>query len=44
MLRSVRKAAFNAGAGRIGNYDECSFTTEGDGTFRPGPDATPFLR
>jgi dinuclear metal center YbgI/SA1388 family protein len=38
---SVRSAAFQAGAGRIGNYDECSFTTEGQGTFRPGPKANP---
>ena len=30
----VRKAMFDAGAGRIGDYDECSYNTEGTGTFR----------
>ncbi|MEZ4739034.1 MAG: Nif3-like dinuclear metal center hexameric protein [Flavobacteriales bacterium] len=39
----VREAAFQAGAGRIGKYDECGFTTEGVGTFRPGPGTTPFM-
>lgn len=31
---SLRNALFNAGAGHIGNYDQCSFNTEGIGTFR----------
>jgi dinuclear metal center YbgI/SA1388 family protein len=39
----VRKAIFDAGAGAIGNYDECSFNTEGEGTFRAGTDANPTL-
>jgi dinuclear metal center YbgI/SA1388 family protein len=30
----VREALFNAGAGKVGNYDSCSFNTEGFGTFR----------
>jgi len=30
----VRHALFIAGAGNIGNYDECSFNAEGFGTFR----------
>jgi dinuclear metal center YbgI/SA1388 family protein len=30
----VRQALFAAGAGHIGNYDECSFNQEGFGTFR----------
>ncbi|MBX6312784.1 MAG: Nif3-like dinuclear metal center hexameric protein [Isosphaeraceae bacterium] len=29
----VLAAAFAAGAGRIGNYDECSYSSEGFGTF-----------
>lgn len=37
----VRQALFEAGSGRIGNYDECSFNTEGVGTFRALPGATP---
>jgi dinuclear metal center YbgI/SA1388 family protein len=32
----VRSALFEAGAGQIGNYDECSFNVEGTGTFRAG--------
>jgi dinuclear metal center YbgI/SA1388 family protein len=30
----LRNALFNAGAGHIGNYDQCSFNTEGVGTYR----------
>lgn len=40
---SVRVALFNAGAGHIGNYDECSFNLEGTGTFRPSAHANPFI-
>lgn len=32
---AVREALFSAGAGDIGNYDECSYTSVGEGTFRP---------
>ncbi|MFL5765458.1 MAG: Nif3-like dinuclear metal center hexameric protein [Bacteroidia bacterium] len=38
----VRTALFAAGAGQIGNYDECSFNSEGTGTFKPGSSANPF--
>jgi len=38
----VRQAMSEAGAGRIGNYVECSFQTEGTGTFKPLPGAQPF--
>lgn len=37
----VRKAMFDAGAGSIGNYDECSFNTKGIGTFRAGENSSP---
>jgi dinuclear metal center YbgI/SA1388 family protein len=40
-LDPVRIAAFAAGAGRIGNYAECAFAAEGDGTFLPGAGAHP---
>lgn len=30
----VREALFKAGAGNIGNYDNCSFATKGKGSFR----------
>jgi dinuclear metal center YbgI/SA1388 family protein len=42
-VEKVRKALFDAGCGRIGNYDECSFNAEGTGTFRGGENANPFL-
>ncbi len=32
-----------AGAGRIGNYDMCSFRTEGMGSFKPNRKAKPLL-
>lgn len=31
---TVRKALFEAGAGHIGNYDSCSFSAAGTGTYR----------
>jgi dinuclear metal center YbgI/SA1388 family protein len=39
----VRQAMFAAGAGTIGNYDECSFNSTGVGTFRPGEGADPYV-
>jgi dinuclear metal center YbgI/SA1388 family protein len=39
----VRQAICNAGAGWIGNYDECTFQVGGAGTFRPLPGTHPFL-
>ena len=41
-LEKVRSALFEAGAGVIGNYDQCGFTVTGKGSFRPGNDTTPF--
>ncbi|MBL6645413.1 MAG: Nif3-like dinuclear metal center hexameric protein [Flavobacteriales bacterium] len=40
---AVRQSMFNAGGGRIGRYDECSFSHEGQGTFRAGEGASPFV-
>jgi hypothetical protein len=40
---SIREALFAAGAGHIGNYSECSFTTVGSGTFRAELGANPVL-
>lgn len=39
----VRNALFNAGAGNIGNYDSCSYNIIGEGTYRAGENANPFL-
>ncbi len=40
-LDAVRDAVFEAGAGRIGDYERCSWYAEGVGTFRPLPGAEP---
>lgn len=39
---AVQQAMFDAGAGGIGNYDECGWTVQGQGTYRPLPGAQPF--
>jgi len=39
----VRSAIFEAGAGHIGNYDSCSFNSEGTGTFKALEGANPFV-
>jgi dinuclear metal center YbgI/SA1388 family protein len=38
----VRQAVFNAGAGVIGEYDQCSYNLEGYGTFRGSENTHPF--
>jgi hypothetical protein len=40
-LDTVRDALFAAGAGRIGDYDRCSWYTEGTGTFQGGEETSP---
>lgn len=42
-LETVRNALFSAGAGHIGNYDACSFSSEGEGTFRGGENTDPYV-
>ncbi|MDR9456516.1 MAG: Nif3-like dinuclear metal center hexameric protein [Salegentibacter sp.] len=39
----VRKALFDAGAGSIGNYDNCSFNLKGSGSFKPNEEANPVI-
>ncbi|WP_373057019.1 Nif3-like dinuclear metal center hexameric protein [Zunongwangia sp. H14] len=39
----VRTALFKAGAGSIGNYDQCSFNLKGSGSFRPNEEANPAI-
>ncbi|MBC7937859.1 MAG: Nif3-like dinuclear metal center hexameric protein [Rhizobacter sp.] len=36
-------ALFNAGAGDLGNYSECSFSSDGNGTYKAGENASPHL-
>ena len=40
-LDSVREALFAAGAGRIGDYERCSWYTDGTGTFFGGASTSP---
>jgi hypothetical protein len=40
-LDAVREALFAAGAGRIGNYERCSWYTNGTGTFLGGEGSEP---
>ncbi|MBE8712919.1 Nif3-like dinuclear metal center hexameric protein [Sphingobacterium hungaricum] len=42
-VEEVREALFEAGAGSIGDYDECSFNSAGYGTFRPLAGANPTI-
>jgi len=42
-LDQVRDALFAAGAGAIGNYDKCSFSAIGTGSFRGGEEANPYV-
>ena len=40
-LETVRSALFDAGAGRIGDYERCSWYTAGTGTFLAGEGTDP---
>lgn len=39
----VKEAMCRAGAGKLGNYDNCSYQMEGMGSFRAGENASPFV-
>jgi dinuclear metal center YbgI/SA1388 family protein len=41
-LEVVRNALFEAGAGVIGNYDNCGFSTQGTGSYKANEKANPF--
>ncbi len=42
-LEAVKSAMFDAGAGRVGNYDCCSWQTSGEGQYRPLEGSQPFF-
>ena len=42
-LEPVKSAMFATGAGRIGNYDCCSWQTSGQGQFRPLDNSQPYI-
>ncbi|HYG18045.1 MAG TPA: Nif3-like dinuclear metal center hexameric protein [Ohtaekwangia sp.] len=39
----VKAALYNAGAGQLGKYKNCSFSLDGKGTFMPADDADPHI-
>ena len=39
----IRKTVCDAGAGQIGDYSQCSFSSNGQGSFLPEPGSTPFV-
>ena len=41
--QEILDALFAAGAGRIGQYENCSFRTEGTGSFMPNQEANPVI-
>ncbi len=42
-VEKVKQALFEAGAGRIGNYDSCCWQTAGTGQFRPLEGSNPAI-
>jgi dinuclear metal center YbgI/SA1388 family protein len=42
-IDQVDQAIFDAGGGKIGNYEECHFRTVGIGTFKPNASANPTI-
>ncbi len=40
---AVRTALTDAGAGQVGDYDSCTYSTQGQGRFRPLPGASPAI-
>ncbi len=42
-LAAVKEACFAAGAGRVGEYEHCSWQTAGEGQFRPMIGSQPYI-
>jgi hypothetical protein len=42
-LEATKQALFDAGAGKVGNYDQCCWQVKGAGQYRPLPGSQPFL-
>lgn len=42
-LAPVKQALFDAGAGRIGDYEQCCWQVAGQGQFKPVAGARPFV-
>lgn len=39
----IKNKLFEVGAGKLGNYDECSFSTKGTGTYKGNSQSSPYL-
>lgn len=42
-LETVKTAMFNAGAGQVGEYQQCAWQVLGQGQFKPSENATPYI-
>ncbi|WP_020406386.1 hypothetical protein [Hahella ganghwensis] len=42
-VEAVKNAVFEAGGGRIGDYDCCAWQVKGQGQFRPNTGSKPFI-
>lgn len=42
-VKTVAEALFTAGAGSLGNYEECSFQLKGEGTFKGNDQSNPVI-
>lgn len=42
-LETTKRAIFEAGAGGVGNYEQCAWQVKGIGQFKPVAGATPFV-
>lgn len=42
-LEQVKSAMFEAGAGKIGNYEQCCWQVKGQGQFKPGEGSDAFI-
>ena len=42
-VEKVKQSLFEAGAGRVGNYDSCCWQTAGTGQFRPLKNSRPTI-
>jgi hypothetical protein len=42
-LEELKRALFNAGAGRIGDYSDCCWQVLGTGQFRPSTGSNPYV-
>lgn len=39
----IKSSVFSTGAGKLGDYEQCSFETAGIGQFKPAQGANPYL-